>query len=66
MASIMKKVNSKGSGKILKSWAVAEVTDKWVILHKKDGPKWAIYYKGNNPRKAVPCRLLIPKKKKMS
>jgi hypothetical protein len=42
----------------LVSWSKAEITDKWVILHKQGGPKWAIYYKHKKPKIAVPCRVL--------
>jgi hypothetical protein len=58
MVSVMKKVKKKGLEPGLYSWGKAELTDKWVILHKHGGPKWAIYYKQKRPSVAIPCHLL--------
>ncbi|UCE74452.1 MAG: hypothetical protein JSV56_01760 [Methanomassiliicoccales archaeon] len=47
----MKKIASPGVDYGLYPWGKAELTDKWVILHKGGGPKWAISYRQTRPSK---------------
>jgi hypothetical protein len=58
MASFKRKVKKVGLKPGFYPWGKAELTDKWVILHKEGSPKWAIYYKHKRPSVAIPCNLL--------
>jgi hypothetical protein len=43
-------------------WGVAELTDKWVLLHSQGLPKWAIFYKGEGRTVVIPCQALKSQK----
>ncbi|UCF07185.1 MAG: hypothetical protein JSW28_05890 [Thermoplasmata archaeon] len=47
----------------LYQWGVAELTDKWVILHRHGLPKWAIFYKTKGQTVVVPCHTMKPQVK---
>ena len=58
MASVLKKLKFEGLEKGIPTWGKAELTDKWVILHKQGGPKMAIYYKDKSPLNGISYRLV--------
>ncbi len=63
MASLMKNVKHEADEDGLYPWGVAELTDKWVLLHKQGLPKWAIYYKDKGRTVVVPCHMLKSQKR---
>ena len=59
----MKKVEDVENEDGLYPWGVAELTDKWVLLHKQGLPKWAIFYKDKGRTVVVPCHMLKSQKR---
>ncbi len=66
MVSYLRKVKIRSFEPDLCNWGKAEVTDKWVILHKQGSPKWAIYYRQKRPAVAIPCQLLRSRRKRLA
>ena len=64
MVSVLKNLNYSGLERDVHTWGKAELTDKWVILHKRGGPKMAIYYKDKSPLNGISYRLVPIHKKK--
>jgi hypothetical protein len=63
MASLMRNVKQVADEDGLYPWGVAELTDKWVLLHQQGLPKWAIFYKGKGHTVVVPCQALKSQKR---
>ena len=63
MASMMRNIGKEAVDDGLYRWGVAELSDKWVILHRNGLPKWAIYYKGKGQTVVVPCHMLKSQRK---
>ena len=69
MTTYMRNLKQMDEGDGLYPWGVAELTDKWVLLHRDGLPKWAIFYKGKGRTVIVPCQMLksqmqVPKKRR--
>jgi hypothetical protein len=58
----MKKLRHPGVGGGLYPWGKAELTGKWVILHKDGQTAWAIFYRKKKPSVAIPCHHLGERK----
>lgn len=58
MTSYMRTVKHEPEEDSLYPWGVAEITDKWVLLHRDGLPRWAIFYKGKGRTIVVPCYML--------
>ncbi len=54
----MKNVKEVKNEDGLYPWGAAEITDKWVLLHKQGLPKWAIFYRDKGRTLVVPCNML--------
>ena len=63
MASLMKNVKRETDEDTLYPWGVAELTDKWVLLHKQGLPKWAIFYRDKGHTVVVPCHMMKSQKR---
>lgn len=63
MTSYMRNLKHEAEENGLYPWGVAELTDKWVLLHHQGLPKWAIFYKGKGQTVVVPCQTLKSQKR---
>ena len=63
MVSYMRNMKQEADKDGLYPWGVAELTDKWVLLHSQGLPKWAIFYKDEGRTVVVPCSAMKSQKR---
>lgn len=54
LTSLMKNYRHPGVDGGLYPWGKAELTDKWVLLHKEGETAWAIFFHKKKPSVAIP------------
>ena len=58
LTSLMENKRHPGVGDGLYPWGKAELTGKWVILHKDGETAWAIFFHKKKPSVAIPVHQL--------